>query len=104
MANHRVQLILDASGSLSWDPNPVRVNPGDTVQWTSATGDVAVSFDISKNPFTVHKDFTAARGGTTELARVRDDVHVPDHFDCTVTLGGRKFFNTSGVDTPGPGN
>lgn len=101
MANIDVGMFLDKNGELDFEPKPVVVNPGDTVRWTSAVGDLIIEFPVDNNPFTVHKQFGSAKGNMSEAAVVRSDVPKGKRFNCTVTLGGKVFTQTSGVDTPG---
>jgi hypothetical protein len=63
-------------------PEPLEVNPSDTVQWGSFHGDVEILFDTDKSPFE-KPDWSAVRGTLSKTAHVQD---VKGRYECAVTV------------------
>jgi len=95
-----IRLFVDTNGELR---NVVKVDPGDIVRWVSDNENVQVSFPPGPgNPFTTNALLSSVgRGQPTHSATVRNDVPSPQHFECTIRIGGREFQHSVGVDTPG---
>jgi hypothetical protein len=54
------------------EPPRIELDPGDTVQWTSPQGELALDF-APETPFTSTQVWKAHRGESTPLAIVRPD-------------------------------
>jgi hypothetical protein len=87
MAHQTVKLSMNAAGAVKTDPNPVLVNPGDSLSWISDEGDVIVSF--TDDPFDNGKQFIGKKGKETDKATIRSNAPRGKHFVCLATIGGR---------------
>jgi plastocyanin len=75
-------------GQVVWEPRPVVVDPGETVQWINVEGQ-ELSIDFQQHPFDPPKPpFKAPARGSTPVAHVKTGATRGDHFPCKVTLGG----------------
>ena len=63
-------------------PEPLEVNPDDTVQWGSFHGNVMLLFEKDKSPFE-KPDWSAARGTLSSTAHAQN---VKGTFECAVTV------------------
>ena len=97
MARTRPVQLNVVDGKLVTSPNRVTASGGDTIVW-NASGDLTISFPRDANPLVADGELKGPSGTITAVVRE----NVPDgHFECTITIGGKRFEHATGVDTPG---
>jgi|SRR5215471_8691482 len=87
MKKHNVTVTFDGRKT-KCKPGRLEVDPGDTVQWTSAEGELALDFP-AETPFTSTQVWKARRGELTPIAIVKPDAPKGRVFRPTISIDAK---------------